>query len=60
MLTNEVPDASAGTVDDRIPRRRRRRIVYVMTAPIPAAMWPYEPAYEWGATIKAFTVNRSC
>ncbi|HEX9356628.1 MAG TPA: hypothetical protein VF933_22790 [Streptosporangiaceae bacterium] len=34
--------------------------VYVMTAPIPAAMWPYELAYEWGATIKALTINRSC
>jgi hypothetical protein len=31
-----------------------------MTAPIPAAMWPYELACEWGAMIKAFTVNRSC
>lgn len=34
--------------------------VYVMPAPIPAAMWPYELAYEWAATIKAFTINRSC
>jgi uncharacterized SAM-binding protein YcdF (DUF218 family) len=34
--------------------------VYVMTAPIPAAMWPYELAYEWGATIKSLAVNRSC
>ncbi len=34
--------------------------VYVMTAPIRAAMWPYELAYEWGATIKALAVNRSC
>jgi uncharacterized SAM-binding protein YcdF (DUF218 family) len=34
--------------------------VYVMTAPIPLWMWPFEVAYEWGATIKALTVNRSC
>ena len=31
MLTNEVPDASAGTVDDRAPRRRRRRMVVIGT-----------------------------
>ena len=31
MLTNEVPDASAGTVDDRAPRRRQRRIVVIAT-----------------------------
>jgi hypothetical protein len=34
--------------------------VYVMTAPIRAAMWPYELAYEWAATVKAVTINRSC
>ena len=34
--------------------------VYVMTAPIPASFWPYELAYEWAATIKALTINRSC
>jgi uncharacterized SAM-binding protein YcdF (DUF218 family) len=34
--------------------------VYVMPAPIPAAMWPYELAYEWAATAKALTINRSC
>jgi hypothetical protein len=34
--------------------------VYVMPAPIPASFWPYELAYEWGATIKALTLNRSC
>jgi hypothetical protein len=31
VLTNEVPDASAGTVDDRAPRRRRRRRVVIGT-----------------------------
>jgi uncharacterized SAM-binding protein YcdF (DUF218 family) len=34
--------------------------VYVMTAPTPAAYWPYELAYEWAATVKALTINRSC
>ncbi len=29
MLTNEVPDASAGTVDDRAPRRRKRRVIVI-------------------------------
>ena len=32
MLTNEVPDAPAGTVDDRVPRRRRRRTAVIGTA----------------------------
>jgi hypothetical protein len=34
--------------------------VYVMTAPMPWHDWPYEIAYEWGATIKSLTINRSC
>ena len=34
--------------------------VYVMTAPIPWHMWPYELAYEWAATVKALVFNRSC
>jgi len=34
--------------------------VYVMTAPIRAAFWPYELAYEWAATAKALTINRGC
>jgi uncharacterized SAM-binding protein YcdF (DUF218 family) len=34
--------------------------VYVMPAPIRLRLWPYELAYEWGATIKALTINRSC
>lgn len=34
--------------------------VYVMTAPIHWFMWPYQLAYEWAATVKALTVNRSC
>jgi uncharacterized SAM-binding protein YcdF (DUF218 family) len=34
--------------------------VYVMTGPIHVYGWPYQIAYEWGATIKALTVQRSC
>ncbi len=34
--------------------------VYVMTASIPWKLWPYELAYEWGATVKALTFDRSC
>jgi uncharacterized SAM-binding protein YcdF (DUF218 family) len=34
--------------------------VYVMTAPTSARYWPYELAYEWAATVKALTINRSC
>ena len=34
--------------------------VYVMTASIPWKLWPYELAYEWGATVKALVFNRSC
>jgi len=34
--------------------------VYVMTGSLPLHAWPYQIAYEWGATIKALTVQRSC
>jgi len=34
--------------------------VYVMTGSLPLHSWPYQIAYEWGATIKALTVQRSC
>ncbi len=34
--------------------------VYVATAAIPPGAWPYEIAYEWGATIKALALQRSC
>ena len=33
---------------------------YVVTAPLPAYEWPYEVAYEWGATVKALFLQRSC
>jgi uncharacterized SAM-binding protein YcdF (DUF218 family) len=34
--------------------------IYVVTAPLPAAQWPYELAYEWGATFKALFLQRNC
>ena len=34
--------------------------IYVMTAPLRAYEWPYALAYEWGATIKALLLQRSC
>ena len=34
--------------------------VYVVTAPVPLGSWPYQLAYEWGATIKALVLQRSC
>ena len=34
--------------------------VYVVTAPISLDSWPYQIAYEWGALIKALTIQRSC
>jgi len=34
--------------------------IYVVTAPLPKLDWPYELAYEWGATLKAFFVQRAC
>ena len=52
------------TAQDSRARLRMERCfsghVYVMTAPTPAKYWPYELAYEWAATIKALTINRSC
>jgi uncharacterized SAM-binding protein YcdF (DUF218 family) len=34
--------------------------IYVVTAPLAAQAWPYEIAYEWGATVKALVLQRSC
>ena len=34
--------------------------VYVVTAPLPWWDWPYQIAYEWGATVKAYIFQRSC
>ena len=52
------------TPQDTRARLRVRRCfpgsIYVMTAPLPAYEWPYALAYEWGATIKALLLQRSC
>lgn len=34
--------------------------VYVVTAPIGPASWPYQVVYEWGAILKALVVQRGC
>ena len=34
--------------------------VYVVTTSLPLSTWPYEIAYEWGATVKALVFQRSC
>ena len=34
--------------------------VYVVTAPLSLSAWPYQIAYEWGATAKALILQRSC
>ena len=33
---------------------------YVVTVPQPLSEWPYEIAYEWGATFKALFLQRAC
>ena len=34
--------------------------IYVINAPLPPSEWPYAIAYEWGSTIKALILQRSC
>jgi hypothetical protein len=34
--------------------------IYVETVSVPGWLWPYEIAYEWGATIKSLVLQRSC
>jgi uncharacterized SAM-binding protein YcdF (DUF218 family) len=45
-------------------RLRMRRCfpggIYVATSQLPAIQWPYEIAYEWGATFKALFLQRGC
>ena len=49
---------------DTRARLRMRRCypgsVYVLTTPPATADWPYEIAYEWGATLKALLLQRRC
>ena len=52
------------TPQDTVARLRAERCfrgkIYVINAPLPAYDWPYEIAYEWGSTIKALLIQRSC
>jgi hypothetical protein len=34
--------------------------VYVATAPLPPLYWVWQIPYQWGATLKALTTERSC
>ena len=34
--------------------------IYVISAPLPPSEWPQAIAYEWGGTIKALFLQRSC
>lgn len=34
--------------------------VYVVTVPVSLSSWPYQVAYQWGATIKAVIFQRAC
>jgi hypothetical protein len=34
--------------------------VYVRTARLPPVYWPWQVAYQWTATVRAFTVQRTC
>ena len=51
------------------PQRTRSRLrvsrcfpghIYVVDAALPSYDWPFEIAYEWGATVKAMLFQRSC
>jgi uncharacterized SAM-binding protein YcdF (DUF218 family) len=34
--------------------------IYSVTTPLGWSQWPYEIAYQWGATVKAETIQRGC
>lgn len=34
--------------------------VYVVTVPLSLSSWPYQIAYQWGATVKAVLFQRAC
>jgi uncharacterized SAM-binding protein YcdF (DUF218 family) len=34
--------------------------IFAVTTPLPLSQWPYQIAYQWGATVKAEVVNRGC
>jgi hypothetical protein len=60
---HSVVIATTAPQDERARLRLRRCFggqIYVMTRAIPLLAWPYQIAYEWGATIKALTIQRGC
>ena len=52
------------TAQDSRARQRMERCfggaVFVVTVGLPWPSWPGQVAYEWGATIKMLTLQRSC
>jgi len=34
--------------------------IFAVTTPLPLSQWPYQIAYQWGATVKAELLNRDC
>jgi hypothetical protein len=52
------------TPQDTVARLRVGRCfggnLYVVNAPLPKWEWPYMVVYEWGSTLKALLVQRSC
>lgn len=54
----------AVTPQDTVARLRVGRCfsgkVYVVNAPLTAPEWLYEIAYQWGSTIKALSLQRTC
>jgi hypothetical protein len=52
------------TPQDTVARLRMSRCfggkVYVVNAPLPKWQWPLLVVYEWGSTLKALLLQRSC
>jgi hypothetical protein len=54
------------TTPDQAWRARLRTVrcfagdVYVATTPLPPELWIWQIPYQWAATVKALTVERSC
>ena len=57
LVTTRVQDTRASA-----PGRALRfgGSIYVITAPLDAASWPLQIAYEWGALFKALVLDRAC
>lgn len=57
VLVTSTPQDSRARL--RVERCFAGRI-YAVTVPLPLSAWPYEIAYEWGATVKAVAFQRAC